>query len=158
MIEFRYALACAAQIFINSLAGGLAFALVGGLCGAGAAFFVELLCGGWGEGVFIGVPVGAFVGIACGVAGIFIHLFSAFGSEPDEFWRPWLDLTPRVARGQGWGTLSACAAFLVLVLMSSISSATSFVDSAKQSAILFAVGAPAFMVFGAIVAAVMGRD
>ncbi len=158
MNDFRAVMMWLGRMIANALMGGLAFAVVGAFCGGGAALFVELLCGGWGEGVFPGVPVGAFVGVACGVVGIFIHLFSAIGAEPDEFWEPFFNLTARVSFGQLWGTVGACAAFLFLVWMRSLSTHSSFSANANEGALLFAVGAPALMIFGAIAAAVLKRD
>ena len=157
--ELRYVLACLAQIIANTLMGGLAFAVVGAICGAGAVIIVSLFdFGALGEGAFIGVPIGAIVGFTCGIAGIFIHLFCSLRAEPDDFWRPFLELTARVACGQFWGTLSACTAYLVFELIYSTIRGNGFSAGVSEDLLFFAFGAPLIMIFGAIIAAVLKRD
>ena len=159
MNEFRFVLILLGRALASALAGGLAFAVVGAFCGGGAVFIVSLFePDAWSEGAFIGIPIGAGVGFFCGIAGIFIHLFPAVYAEPGEFWKTFLDLTARVALGQLWGTLGACAAYLVFELICSQIRGNGFSDSVAEDMLFFAVGAPLFMIFGAIVAAVLKRE
>ena len=147
------------RIVANTLAGALAFAVVGAFCGGGAVFIISLFeSNALGEGAFAGIPIGAGVGFMCGIAGIFIHLFPAIYAEPGESWKPFLDLTARVAFGQFWGTLGACTAYFVFELIYSPMRGNGFSAGVSEDLLFFAFGAPLIMIFGAITAAVLKRD
>ena len=147
------------RVVANALAGGLAFAIVGAFCGGGAVFVLSLFeVGALGEGSFIGVPIGAIVGFVCGIAGLFIHLFSALKAEPGEFWQPFFDLTAPVSFGQFWGTVGACTAYLAFELLAALIRDTSFSAGVSEDMLLFAFGAPTIMICGAIAAAIFKRD
>ena len=146
------------RVLANSLAGGLAFAIVGAFCGGLTGFVMGLISDGSLSGGFGIAFYGALAGIACGFVGILVHLIAALTAPPDDFWQPFFDLTPRVAWGQLWGTVVAITAFYGFELVSSQIHRQNFVTTARGDGSFLILFAPAMMIFGAIAAAVLKRD
>ena len=146
------------RVVANALAGGLAFAIVGLFCGALSGFIFGVIFEGSLGGSLIIASYGILVGMACGVAGVLIHLAAALVAEPGEFWEPFFNLTASVSLGQMWGTIAAIAAFVAFELIDSQIHQASFSTTVGEDVIFFCFFAPALMICGAIAGAIWKRD
>lgn len=126
------------RVIANALAGGLMFAFVGAFCGLIVGFMTGL---GY---------LGSIVGAACGVVGVFIYLIGAASAAPGNFWRPFLELTPRVAFGQMGGTIIAITSFFAYEFVVSRFRYADFLTIVGEDMIFFCLFAPALMICGAI--------
>lgn len=158
MNDSRSILIWLGRVLANALAGGLAFAFAGAFCGAMTGFLLGLSSHGSFGDAFGTAYFGALVGVACGSIGFFIHLLPALFAPPDEFWKPFFDLTPRVAWGQFWGTLIAVTAFFAFERVDSIIHGVSFAKTFQEDGIYIVLFAPILMICGAIADAIFKRD
>ncbi len=146
------------RVLANALAGGLAFAIVGLFCGALSGFIFGIIFDGSLGGSLIIASYGILVGVACGVAGVLIHLVAAVVAKPGEFWEPSFNLTASVSLGQVWGTVAAIAAFVAFELIDSQIHQASFSTTVGEDVTFFCLFAPIIMICGAIAGAIWKRD